>query len=347
MTPKQVEHKTVGATIKQAGDDGSFEAEIATLGVIDHDGDIVERGAFSGHPIAVLPAHDSQHVPLGKAQIVERGDIAVATGQFNLEIEAARDWHSSLKFDLEKVQPPVQQWSWGFRIMGPDGFRADQVDGQPVRRLIKLDEREVSPVLRGASLGTRTVHVKRRKAEGMSDNDLRERLEHELLEVEGELEHLWVEAVFDDAVVYHARRADEAGRTLERSWAMDGETVTFGDEATVVVRDVSYVAVGKDDAGGAPDDLKLIDQVLLTTYDVEATIARVLDAVDARGKRGRTLGADSKAAAMAMAGQFAELDRTMGQLRGMADQLLPQDLAARAAAKFLALTSLREPVPSA
>ena len=74
---------------------------------------------------------------------------------------------------------------------------------------------------------------------------------------------------------------------------------------------------------------------------MEATIARVLDAVDARAKRGRTLGADSKAAALAMAGDFAELDRTMEQLRGMADQLLPEDLAARAAAKFLRLDSLR------
>ncbi len=340
-----VEYKTVGATIKQAGEDGSFEAEIATLGVIDHDGDIVERGAFSGHPIAVLPAHDSSHVPLGKAQIVERGNVAVAEGLLNLEIEAARDWHSSLKFDLEKMQPPVQEWSWGFRIKGPEGARADQVDGQPVRRLISLDEREVSPVLRGASIGTRTLHVKRRKAEWLSDNDLRARLEVELAKLEGDSEHVWVEAVFKDVVVYTAHAAEGPGRLLERTWKLDrGGALDLGPEATEVVRDTNYVAAGKDDE---TPQLKLVDQVRMTTYDVEATIARVLDAVDARGKRGRVLGHDAKDAAMAMAGQYAELNRTMAQLRGMSDELLPAELAARAAAEFLALTLLRDPVPAA
>ena len=340
-----VEYKTVGATIKQADEDGSFSAEIATLGVIDHDGDIVERGAFSGHPIQVLPAHDSQHVPLGKAQIFERGNVAVAEGLLNLEIEAARDWHSSLKFDLEKVQPPVQEWSWGFRIKGPEGARADQVDGQPVRRLISLDEREVSPVLRGASIGTRTVHVKRRKAEGIGDNDLRARLEKGLDELESDLGHfIWVEAIFPDVVVYNVRRKDETTQLLERTYKVDrGGALELGPEATEVVHDTNYVAVGNDDE---TPRLKLIDQIRMTTFDVAKTVARVLEAADARAKRGRALGADSKAAAMAMAGQFAELDRTMEQLRGMAEHLLPEDDAGRAAAKFLAVNALRLGVPT-
>jgi hypothetical protein len=156
-----IEYKTIEATIKQAGDDGTFEAVIATFGEIDKDGDIVEHGAFKNATVSVLPAHDSMSVPLGKAQIEERGELAVAVGRFNLEIEAARDWSAALKFDLENP-PAVQEWSWGFR---PLEAPTDTVDGVTVRRLKLVDNLEVSPVLRGASIGTRTISAKNEDGE--------------------------------------------------------------------------------------------------------------------------------------------------------------------------------------
>ena len=149
-------YKTIDAGIKQAAEDGSFEAVIATLGVVDRDGDIVEPGAFGDATVQVLPAHDSGSVPLGKAQIVERGNLAIAVGQFNMEIEKARDWSSSLRFDL-KSPPAIQEWSWGFVI---EEAASDTVDGEPIRRLIDVDTFEVSPVLRGSSVGTRTLSAK-------------------------------------------------------------------------------------------------------------------------------------------------------------------------------------------
>ncbi len=244
----KTERKTIGATIKQAGDDGSFEAIIATFGVVDKDGDVVEPGAFGPHPVPVLPAHDQGHVPLGKATIEERGDLAIAVGQFNLDIQAGRDWHSALKFDLANIEPAVQEWSWGFR---PKQAQPGQVDGIQVRRLIEIDQREVSPVLRGASVGTATLSAK------------------------------------------------------------------------------------------ADGGMKLLEQINFTTTEVDATVARVLDAIDARGKRGRDLGGDSKAAAIAMAESCHELDRVMALLRKMAKSLLPEDEAVRAAARFLVADALR------
>ena len=157
----KMEYKTVEATIKQAGDEGSFEAVIATFGVIDRDGDIVEHGAFGDAPAMVLPAHDHGHVPLGKAHVEERGELAVAVGQFNMDIEAARNWHSALKFDLEHP-PAVQEWSWGFN---PIRAPMDTIDEVSVRRLQELDMREFSPVLRGASIGTGTISAKQEDAE--------------------------------------------------------------------------------------------------------------------------------------------------------------------------------------
>ena len=151
-----MEHKAIDAEIKAAGDDGSFEAVIATLGVVDKDGDIVEPGAFGNTTVSILPAHDSQSVPLGKGKIIERGNLAILVGQFNLDIEKARDWSSHLKFDLAHP-PSIQEWSWGFTIAEAT---SDTVDGSPVRRLADVDTFEASPVLRGASVGTGTLSAK-------------------------------------------------------------------------------------------------------------------------------------------------------------------------------------------
>ena len=159
-----IERKTIGATIKQAGEDGSFEAVIATFGAVDSDGDIVEPGAFGGATVSVLPAHDSSSVPLGKARVEERGKQAVAVGRFNLDIKAAAEWSSALKFDLDNA-PSVQEWSWGFNVP-KDGARMETIEGETIRVLSKVDLREVSPVLRGASIGTGTLSA---KAEGDDD----------------------------------------------------------------------------------------------------------------------------------------------------------------------------------
>lgn len=150
------EQKSIRAEIKQADDSGAFEAVIATLGVIDHDGDIIEAGAFDGATISIVPAHDHSSIPLGKAKMEDRGNVAVAVGQFNLDVMAAKEWVSALKFDL-KNPPAVQEWSFAFRVLDSE---EETRDGQPVRILKKMDVMEVSPVLRGAGKGTGTLRVK-------------------------------------------------------------------------------------------------------------------------------------------------------------------------------------------
>lgn len=151
-----IEHKAIKAELKQVSEEGEFEAVIATLGVIDHDGDIIESGAFNDGPVSIQPSHDGMALPLGKARIEERGDKAIAVGRLNLDTQSGREWHSHFKFDMENV-PTIQEWSFGFQIKE----RADETrDGEDVRVLKKLDVFEVSPVLLGAGMGTGTVAVK-------------------------------------------------------------------------------------------------------------------------------------------------------------------------------------------
>lgn len=145
--------------IKQLDDKGSFEAVIATLNVVDSDGDIIVPGAFQNATVSVLPAHDSRHIPLGKAVMEDRGNKAVAVGQFNLDVGAAKDWHSALKFDLANGKS-IQEWSFAFRIVESS---METRDGEDIRILEKLDVMEVSPVLRGAGVDTGTLSAKNKK----------------------------------------------------------------------------------------------------------------------------------------------------------------------------------------
>jgi len=141
--------------IKRVSDKGVGLAVFATLGVVDRDGDVTLPGAFGEQTVKVLPAHDWGHVPIGKARIFEQGNEAMAEFTLNLEIEAARDWHAALKFDL--LDQPTQQWSYGFEIVKSS---LGQIDGKSVRYLESLRVHEVSPVVIGAGLGTRTLAMK-------------------------------------------------------------------------------------------------------------------------------------------------------------------------------------------
>ncbi|KKK48546.1 hypothetical protein LCGC14_3144030 [marine sediment metagenome] len=151
-----IEHKRFKAQVKQTGDSGEFEAIIATLGVVDADGDIIVAGAFQNATLSVLPAHDSRSVPLGKATMEDRGDKAIAVGKFNLDVPAAKDWHSAIRFDLENGKS-VQEWSFAYRVVESEMETRDE---EEVRILKKMDVMEVSPVLRGAGVDTGTLSAK-------------------------------------------------------------------------------------------------------------------------------------------------------------------------------------------
>lgn len=156
-----IEHKRFRGEIKQLDGEGSFEAVIATLDVVDADGDIIIAGAFQNATVSVQPAHDSRHVPLGKAKMEDRGNKAIAVGKFNLGVKAAAEWHKALKFDLDHP-PAIQEWSFAFRIIDSETETRDE---EEVRILKKMDIIEVSPVLRGAGVDTGTLSAKTRFAD--------------------------------------------------------------------------------------------------------------------------------------------------------------------------------------
>lgn len=153
--------ETKSLTVKAMDDEGRGLAKIATLSAIDHDGDTYVPGAFSWKEggfqwVQILPAHNRGAMSLGKARVYEENDAAYAELHLNLGSEVGREWHSALKFDLEKGTP-IQDWSYGFSIL--DQAKETRA-GEPVRVLKRLDVQEVSPVLRGAGIGTGTLAMK-------------------------------------------------------------------------------------------------------------------------------------------------------------------------------------------
>ena len=145
----------------KAAEKGEGSAVIAQLNVIDLDGDVTVPGAFGKQDVNILPAHDTRAPRLGKGVLVEEDNLAIASFKFNLDDDAitAKEWYSALKFDMANGEP-LQEWSYGFKVVDAE---FGEFQGQQVRFLKTLEVHEISPVLRGAGVGTGTLALKNKK----------------------------------------------------------------------------------------------------------------------------------------------------------------------------------------
>ncbi|MDD5302021.1 MAG: hypothetical protein PHS14_02845 [Elusimicrobia bacterium] len=144
---------------------GELDVVFATMGVWDKDGDLALPGFYGEQDIAFLPTHDWSHVPLGKGRTYEQGNEARAKIKLNLDIQAAKDWLSAIKFDLANGRP-IQEYSYGFKVLEGGSEMGEQLGRRG--RILKPREDatpgskiwEVSPVLVGAGEKTRTLSAK-------------------------------------------------------------------------------------------------------------------------------------------------------------------------------------------
>ncbi len=135
---------------------GEVEAVFSTLNVIDSDGDVTLPGAFRNGAEAVISAYGHQSwqgmLPVGKGTIRETGDEAILDGRFFLETAHGRD-----TFHVVRELGSLQEWSYSLEnVISKPG----KMNGRSVNFLHKIDVKEVSPVLRGAGVGTRTLVAK-------------------------------------------------------------------------------------------------------------------------------------------------------------------------------------------
>ena len=144
--------------LKEDGDRGEVTAVFSTFDVVDRDGDVTRKGAFTEAAPVVISAY--QHgswdgaLPLGKGTIHERADDAILRGSFFLKTSHGRDAWETVK---ELSEAGLQEWSYSLHDVKA---HPGEIDGRKVRVLTKIDVKEVSPVLKGAGINTRTLAVK-------------------------------------------------------------------------------------------------------------------------------------------------------------------------------------------
>jgi phage head maturation protease len=160
-----IERKTIRSEFKEGDSAGSFTAQFVTFDVPDLDGDVTVRGAFPEGKEIIVSAY--QHgswmgaLPVGKAVIHERDSVAVAEGQFNLNMTTGRETYESVKFSGD-----LQEYSYGFRVLEVGDEKeveawAKAHDGaRPLRIIKSVDPFEISPVLKGAGIDTQTLDIK-------------------------------------------------------------------------------------------------------------------------------------------------------------------------------------------
>jgi HK97 family phage prohead protease len=137
-----------------AGGEGEFTAVFATLGVKDLDGDVTIPGAFQeGQEVRIARwGHNWGDLPVGKGTIHADEKEAWVDGQFFMDTQGGQEHYKTVK-----ALGDLQEWSYGFDILEEE---PGEVNGEPVRFLKSLDVFEVSPVLLGAGIDTRTEAIK-------------------------------------------------------------------------------------------------------------------------------------------------------------------------------------------
>jgi hypothetical protein len=155
-----MDHKSGAGPIEiKSADQGTFSAVFATFGVIDKDGDVTDPGAFTNGAEVLVSSYQHKSwdgaLPIGTATIRTTATEAIVDGKFFLDTAAGMDTWTTLKHLGSR-----QEWSYGFDI---EDAAPAVVDGKDVRMLNRMKVHEVSPVLIGAGVNTRTLDIKARK----------------------------------------------------------------------------------------------------------------------------------------------------------------------------------------
>ncbi|HUV94562.1 MAG TPA: HK97 family phage prohead protease [Anaerolineae bacterium] len=160
----QMERKTFRGRLSfKADKPGEFTAVIATLNVKDEDGDVSLPGAFTtGEQVRISHwGHGWDQLPTGRGVIREEHEEGLVDGRFFLSTQTGKEHYETVKGLGE-----LQEWSYGYDVLESE---YGQFEGEDVRFLKRLKVIEVSPVMLGAGVGTRTTTIKRQGETQLSD----------------------------------------------------------------------------------------------------------------------------------------------------------------------------------
>jgi hypothetical protein len=157
-----LEMKSFGPFEIKSEDRGEVVAIVATLGVVDKDGDVIMPGSFPAGGSRVKLSgygHDvvtEGRAPVGKGVVTEENGHAIFKGQFFMSTQRGREaFHTTKELGAEG------EWSFGFPKTVKTGEMTDEWRAKGAKRVIAgLTPIEASPVFVGAGWGTGTLLTK-------------------------------------------------------------------------------------------------------------------------------------------------------------------------------------------
>lgn len=154
----------VRVEIKDA-DKGEVDLVFATFNAWDKDQDWTEPGAFTDGAKVPVSAYGHKSwegaLPVGIAELSQTPREAQARAKFFMDTP---DGAATFKTVKRLHEAGLGDWSYGYR---PKTWEMGERDGQRGRILKAVDVDEISPVLVGAGVGTRTLSA---KAAGRGDS---------------------------------------------------------------------------------------------------------------------------------------------------------------------------------
>jgi hypothetical protein len=166
-----LEMKSFGPFEIKSEDKGEVVAIVATLGVVDKDGDVIQKGAFPpGGANVKLSGYNHDVIvggaaPVGKGVVTEEGDHAIFRGKFFMSTERGREaFHTTKELGTEG------EWSFGFPKAVKTGELSQEWKAKGAKRMIAgLTPIEASPVFVGAGWGTGTLLTKSAEPQAVAD----------------------------------------------------------------------------------------------------------------------------------------------------------------------------------
>lgn len=285
---------------------GQVEAVFATLGVVDSDGDVTVKGAFDDGAEVLIGAYNHKswqdRLPVGKGTIHEVGDEAILKGEFFLTTEAGRE-----HFETVKAMGALQEWSYSLADVEQE---RGTKDGAQVNFLKRITVDEVSPVIKGAGAGTRTLAAKGKQL----DSDLSRRLRDAGRErFGGDDIYVWLDDFELDAAwaVYAVESEENATRYVQVGYTRaEGGSVELAAEEADVQRTTAYTPKGRG--------LKLSEQAASVLADVGALIERAAGVKTLRQQEGKSIGGQT-------ADLLKELEPALERLREVLTTAPPTD----------------------
>lgn len=251
--------KTYQAQVKALGEKaGTFEALVSVFGNVDHAGDRVVKGAFakslerwaeSGDPIPVVFSHrwDDLDAHIGKVlTATETDDGLLVTAELDIDDDPAAAKVHRLLTDRR-----IREFSFAYDVI--DERKA--TDG--ANELLELDVIEVGPTLKGMNPETVLVGAKqRRKVYVPLVGSVEERQQalrdavRAWAETDDDRRWTWVEATFDDSVVFTVEDPDQGTAHYQAGYSVDDDGNVTLDEPVEVEVEATIRAASRSAKAG-------------------------------------------------------------------------------------------------